>query len=105
MRITTAIFVAAGLAAVAGSAVAAGTDVEYLKANRCKGLAAGSLGEVDTSGLDAYLKNEKRFRTAAVQDRAQDEMDKAKREAKTTNDERKTRLTAELNGPCQVFKG
>jgi hypothetical protein len=105
MRLITAVLVAAGFAAAAGSASAAASDVEFLKANRCRGLAAGSLGEIDTAALDAYLKSEQRYRTTTVIDKAKAEMDKAKREAKTTNEERKTRLTAELNGPCQVYKG
>lgn len=106
MRLITAVLVAAGFAsAAAGSASAAASDVEFLKANRCRGLAAGSLGEIDTAALDAFLKTEQRYRTTTVIDKAKAEMDKAKREAKTTNEERKTRLTAELNGPCQVYKG
>jgi len=105
MRLITIAFAAAGLCAAAGSASAAATDVDYLKANRCRGLAEGNLTAIDTAALDAYLKTEKRYRAAFVVDRGRAEMDKARREAKTTNEERKTRLTAELNGPCQVFKG
>jgi hypothetical protein len=105
MRITTAIVVAAGLAAVAGAASAAGTDVDYLKASRCKGLASGTLGQVDTAALDAYLKTEGRSRTTNVLDRGKQAFDQGKREATTSNEARKARLTAELNGPCQTFKG
>lgn len=105
MRLITFAVAAASFAAIAGSAAAAATDVEYLQASRCKGLASGSLAPVDTAALDAYLQTEKRFRSIQVVDRGQDAMDRAKREAKTNNEQRKARLTAELNGPCQAFKG
>lgn len=105
MRITTAIFVAAGFLAVAGTASAAGTDVDYLKASRCKGLASGTLTAVDTAALDAYLKAEGRSRTTSVLDRGKEAQLQGKREATTNNEARKARLTAELTGPCQVFKG
>lgn len=103
MRLITIAVVAAGFAAVAGSASAAGTDVDYLKASRCRGLAEGAQG-FDTASLDAYLKAQKRTRESSVIDRGRNEMDRAKREAKTTNEERKARHAKELNGPCQVYK-
>jgi hypothetical protein len=108
MRITTAIVVAAGLAAAAAAgaaSAASGTDTDYLRASRCKGLASGALGQVDTAALDAYLKAEGRRRTTNVLDRGQEALDKAKREAARSNEARKAQLTAELNGPCQVYKG
>ena len=55
--------------------------------------------------MDAFLKTEGRSRTTFVMDRGKAEFDRAKREGKTDNAERKARLTAELNGPCQVYKG
>jgi hypothetical protein len=105
MRMITIAFTAIGLAAAAGSAAAAVSDVEYLRANRCRGLAEGQLAQVDLEAMDAFLKAESRSRTAMVQDRGRVEFDKAKREAKSTNEQRKARLTAELTGPCQVYKG
>ncbi len=105
MRLITIAFVASGLLAAAGSASAAATDVDYLKANRCRGLADGKLTPIDTTALDAYLKAEKRYRAPHVVDRGRSEFDKARREATTNNEERKARLTKELDGPCQVYKG
>lgn len=105
MRLITTAFAAVCVLTAAGTASAAVSDVEYLKANRCRGLAAAELANVDVAALDAFLKAEKRSRTTFVADRGQAEMDRARREAKTTNPERKARLTAELTGPCQVFKG
>ncbi|MDB5418926.1 MAG: hypothetical protein JWP50_2345, partial [Phenylobacterium sp.] len=61
MKVAAIALVALGLA-VAGSAAASSrvTDVDYLKANRCKGLASG-MG-ADTAGLDAFIKTEGRSR-------------------------------------------
>lgn len=103
MRLITILFAAAGLAAAAGTASAAGTDVEFLKASRCRGLAEGA-GVTDTASLDAYLKAEGRYRTSVLMDRARDAQDSARREAKSTNEQRKARVATELAGPCQAFK-
>ena len=89
----------------AGSAAASDkvTDVDFLKANRCKGLATTLSGVVDTQGLDAFIKAERGARAPYVVERASEEMAKAKKEAKF--DDRKERLTAELAGPCQAYLG
>src|SRR4051794_17268237 len=89
----------------AGSAVAAPkvTDVDFLKANRCKGLATSLTGVVDTGSLDAFIKAERGTRMPYVTERADEEFAKAKKEARSTD--RKDRLTAELTGPCQAYLG
>ena|SRR5258706_11027184 len=76
------------------------TDLDYLKANRCKGLAVG-LASGDTAGLDALLKSEGRSRTDAIIQRGGEELTKAKREAAKAD--LKDRLSAELNGPCLAY--
>jgi hypothetical protein len=89
--------------AAAGSAFAgSATDLDYLKAARCKGLAT-TIGQVDTTGLDAYLKTESRGRAPFVIERGDTELTRAKREARAV--ERKDRLTAELTGPCMAYMG
>ena len=109
MRIATVTLAAAAAAAAAlmaaGSALAAGkvTDVDFIKASRCRGIATSSTA--DTADLDAWLKAARRTRTTSVMDRAAVAEDAGRREAKTTNAERKARLATELNGPCQAFKG
>lgn len=105
MKLIAIALTSAGLLAAAGSAAAAVSDVEFLRASRCRGLADSGLATVDTAAMDAFIKAEKRTRTAFVADRGKAEFDRAKREAKTENTERKARLTAELNGPCQAYKG
>ncbi|MFI4963792.1 MAG: hypothetical protein ACHP9T_00355 [Caulobacterales bacterium] len=99
---TAAILLATLGFAVAGSAMASGklTDVDYLKANRCRGLAAG-LGAGDTASLDSLLKTEGRSRIEMVYARGQQEMERGRRDA--SHIDSKERLTAELNGPCTAF--
>jgi hypothetical protein len=89
---------------VAGSAVASEklSDVDYLKANRCRGLAAG-LGAGDTAGLDTLIKTEGRSRLEMVYAKGQQEQERGKRDASHLDS--KERLTAELNGPCTAFLG
>jgi len=100
MKLAAILLVAAGLAtASAASASTIKTDLDYLKASRCKGLAT-SLG-ADTTSLDAALKSESRSRNVVVVNRGQDEFNRAKRDAADAN--RKDRLTAELNGPCTAY--
>jgi hypothetical protein len=95
-------FVILGLA-VAGSAAASSqvTDVDYLKANRCKGIAAG-MG-ADTAGFDAFIKAEGRSRMDYVLQRGEEEASRGKREAADAN--AKDRLTAELSGGCTAYMG
>ena len=98
-----AIAAAALAAAGAASAGSRATDADYLKAQRCKGLAEGLGGTVDTAGLDAVLKAEESSRQSFVIDRGATEMTRAKREARS--EDRKARLTAELTGPCVAYLG
>jgi hypothetical protein len=103
MRTAAFVIAAAGLLA-ATSAVAAGkfTDIDYLKANRCRAIAASAaLGPMDTQAIDALLKAQGRSRTGAVEEMAQREQVRARREA--ANPERKARLEAELKGPCTAY--
>jgi hypothetical protein len=89
----------------AGSAAASDkvTDVDFLKANRCKGLATSLTGVVDTTSLDSFIKAERGVRAPYIMERAGEEFAKAKKEAKGSD--RKERLTAELTGACQAYIG
>lgn len=102
MKIAAIALAAVGLLA-AGAAAAADrvSDVDYMKAARCKGIAAG-LGS-DSAGLDAFLKEQGRSRVSYVLDRGQEEMSRGKREAAKT--ELKDRTGAELSGPCSAYIG
>jgi hypothetical protein len=76
------------------------TDVDYLKANRCRGIAEG-LGAGDTASLDSLIKTEGRSRIEVVYAKGQQELARAKKEASGADS--KERLTAELNGPCMAL--
>ena len=102
MKFAVIALVAATLAAGSASAASSKvTDVEYLKANRCKGLATTITGVVDTASLDSFIKSEGAGRQAYVVDRGANEFARARKEAKSQD--RKERLTAELTGPCQAY--
>ena len=105
MRIAAFGLATVAAALVAGSALAATptTDLDYLKANRCKGLATGSGGNAGT--FDAYIKATGKTRTSYVLQKGEDEFDRARRESKTTNSERRERLARELAGPCAAYSG
>lgn len=98
-----AIAIAALGLSVAGAAAAADhvTDVDYLKAGRCRGIAAG-MG-ADTASLDAFLKAESRTRVDFIMRRGEDEAARAKRETRDAN--LKDRLAGELSGACTAYMG
>jgi hypothetical protein len=101
MKIAVILCVSLG---IAGTAVAAGrlTDVDYLKANRCRGLAEGS-GVGDTANLDALIKTEGRSRVETIYTKGQEELNRGRKEATRTDS--RERLSAELNGPCTALLG
>jgi len=103
MKIAAILCVALGLG-VGGTAVAAShlTDVDYLKANRCRGLAEGS-GVGDTASLDALIKTEGRSRVEIIYQRGQEELARGKRDAAKAD--LKERVSAELNGGCMAYLG
>lgn len=92
-----------GLSA-AGAAAAADhlTDVDWLKANRCRGIAEG-LGAGDTAGLDSLIKAEGRSRQDTIYARGQQEMVRGKRDA--SSQDGRERMSTELNGPCMTYLG
>ncbi|HEY2752987.1 hypothetical protein [Phenylobacterium sp.] len=101
MKVAVIVLATLSLAAADGAMASSRlSDVDYLKANRCRGIAAG-LGVSDTASLDALLKTEGRTRPELIVERAQDEFARAKREA--SKGDSKDRLSAELNGPCMAL--
>ncbi len=101
MKTTIIAMTAALLASGAASAAAKVSDVDFLRANRCKGLAMTLSGVVDPQTLDSFIKAERGSRMPYVVERAEAEFQRAKKEARA--EERKTRLSAELSGPCQAY--
>jgi hypothetical protein len=101
MKAAAVLLMTFGLAcATAATATERVSDLDYLKANRCKALAAG-LGSGDTAALDALIKTQGRSRSDVVLQKADDEIARAKREA--GKPELKERLSAELSGPCMAY--
>lgn len=103
MKFAVIALVAATMTAGAASASDKVTDVDYLKANRCKGLATSIDGVVDPASLNSFIKAERGTRAAYVITRGDEEFAKARREAKSAD--RKARLTAELTTACQAYLG
>ena len=103
MKFAAIAIAAAATLATAGSAFAVErvSDLDYMRASRCKGLAASLTGVVDAEAIDAYLKSARAGRSPVVFDRAETEFAKAKREARS--EDRKPRLTAELTGACSAY--
>jgi hypothetical protein len=106
MKSTAVLLVALSLAAAGQASAAAAsdhlTDVDWLKANRCRGLAAG-FGVNDASGLDTLIKAEGRNRQDIIYAKGQEEQTRGKRDAAKTDG--KERYEAELNGYCTAFLG
>ena len=101
MKFTTVALIAATLVAGSASAKETMSDLQYLKANRCKGLATTLSAVVDPAAIEAFIKADRGARMPFIQERAATEFQRAKREARS--EDRKARLTAELTGPCQAL--
>jgi len=104
MRLAAVVLAAASLAGGSVAAAERHTDMDYLMASRCRGLADLDQSKIDTPALDAFLKAEGRSRMAVVIERGASEMARGKRDAKTDSASRRAQLEAELTGPCQRFK-
>jgi hypothetical protein len=101
MKFAAFALTAATLAAGSASATESMTDLQYIKANRCKGLATTLSTAVDPAAIEAFIKADRRTRMPYVQERAGNEFQRARREARS--EDRRARLTAELTGPCQAL--
>lgn len=80
------------------------TDVEYLQAARCSGLAASeALGAMDTASIDALLKAESRGRVGFIVDKADKARSDAERMANRAKPERRAGLLAERTNTCARY--
>lgn len=95
-----AMSVAAGAASAAQSSM---TDVEYIKASRCAGIAKTLTNVVDSGQLADLVKAERGVRADYVIGRAGDAFEQGRKEAK--KEARRETLTAELSGPCAALLG
>jgi hypothetical protein len=103
MKISIIALTAALAAGSVASAAEKVTDVDFMRANRCKGLATSLTGVVDPAQLNAFIKAETGARAPYVIERATEEFNRAKKEGRS--EDRRERLTAELTGPCQAYLG
>ena len=101
MKFAVIALAAAAFTSTAASAAERVTDVDYLKANRCRGLATTIEGVVDPAALASFIKAERSARPSYVVTRGDEEFQRARREAKS--EDRRERLTGELTGACQAY--
>lgn len=99
MKVTAVALASLSLASAGAAYAAPISDMDYLKASRCRGIAKG-LG-ADTAAIDAYLKRAGGGRSALVVSRADEEFAKGKRQSR--GEDGKTRMQAELSGPCAAY--
>lgn len=101
VTITLAI-IGLALAGCAGGGVRQVSDLDYARADHCKGLAAG-LGAIDPARFDPYLEAQDSNRLPAAEAWADAEFAHAKRAARY--EEVKPRLASELSGACSAYLG
>lgn len=107
MRIAiAAIAMTAAVATTASAQPTRLTDVEYLQAARCRGLAASeALGAMNTAAIDAMLKAQTLGRSGYIVDKADQARAEAQRTANRARAERKSGLLAERDGACKRYFG
>ena len=101
---------AATLGATAASAQPAKashlTDVAYIEAGRCVGLATSkTIAAPDAKSMIAWFNAERRGREEFIVEKAEDAMRDAKSQADRANPYVKSQLEAELGGACATLKG
>ena len=106
MRILAGLIITSALAATVASAQPGRlSDVAYMQAARCAGLASShTLGSADAASLRALLESQSGGRDPFVLNKADDLQSAAKREADRADDYAKARLSAELNGMCATLR-
>ncbi|ADG10081.1 hypothetical protein B7G68_08200 [Caulobacter segnis] len=98
------IITAVAFGAFAGAAQAGVSNLDYLQAARCRGLAASeNLGKLDTTALDAFLRDEGSARELAVRTSASNKMQAALKEANAADGEKKAKLLAQRDGACATY--
>lgn len=80
------------------------TDVEYMQAARCAGIASAD-SSISTASINALLKAQSAGRMSFVEDKADEMRSDAARSAKRANGYAKEKLNAELDGACKRYLG
>jgi hypothetical protein len=95
---------AIAISALGGVAQAGISNLNYLQAARCRGLAASEgLGKLDTANIDAFLKQEGSARELAVRASAGNKISGAQKEGDKAEGAKKDKLLAERSGVCSAF--
>ncbi|SFJ22391.1 hypothetical protein [Caulobacter sp. UNC279MFTsu5.1] len=103
-KIVVAATVAVSALAFAAQASAAVSNLDLLKAARCRGLAGSeTLGKLDTTKIDALLKTESSARELAVRTSMVNKMNSALKEANAADGAKKEKLLAERSGACTAW--
>ena len=107
MRILAGLMMTAALGVTAAAAQPGRlSDVAYIQAARCAGLASsGKLGPADPGALISLLKAQSGGREVYVLEKASSMQDDAKRQANHADGYNKEKLAAELSGACAALKG
>ncbi|HEX4179303.1 MAG TPA: hypothetical protein VHY32_00780 [Caulobacteraceae bacterium] len=77
------------------------TDVAFIAANRCEGLAQGA--KVDVAGIKKMLDFQGNQRGQYILEKADEARDDAKRQASRADGYTWQTVSAELNGACQAY--
>lgn len=98
------IIAAVAFGALAGTAQAGVSNLNYLEAARCRGLAASeNLGKLDTAALDAFLRDEGASRDLAVRTSAIKKIEAARKEADAAEGDQKAKLLAHRESACAGY--
>jgi hypothetical protein len=95
----------AAVSALAGAASAQGaermSDVAFIAASRCEGLAQGA--KVDVSSIKSLLVNQDDNRNSYIRDKAEQAREDAKRQATNAQGYTQEQVNAELSGACKAY--
>lgn len=94
------------VSALAGAAQAGTTvsNYDFLKAARCRGLAASEgLGKLDTANIDAFLKQETGNRELPIRASANNKIVGAEKEGDKADGAKKEKLLAERSSACSAW--
>ena len=101
----------ASLAAVFGATAALAqpphlSDVAYIEAGRCVGIASSkTFASPDAKSMEAWFNSERAGRQEFIVEKAEDAMRDAKSQADRANAYVKSQLEAEFSGACATLKG
>ena len=79
------------------------SDVDFMNASRCAGLAEGF--KIENTSLKALLEDQRGWREGFIQEKADEMRQEAAGQVRRANAAGKQRISAELNGACKTYLG